>query len=461
MGLLAVGYLIAGLLFILSIGGLAQQSTARLGNRMGVLGMVVAVVLTLTHPDAGGVLPVFGALALGGSAGLFAARRVEMTKMPELVAMLHAFVGLSAVLVGLSTYLDAEGSGHHGALHAFEVFVDVAIGGVTLSGSVFAWAKLSGRVSGNPTLLPGRHALNLTLLGALAVLAIPVTFWAGSFAPLLLAAFLAVVLGVTLVMPIGGADMPVVVSMLNSYSGWTAAAAGFMLSNDLLIITGALVGSSGAILSAIMCKAMNRSLWSVILGGFGTSSGTPTKVGDVDRGEVRQLDIHGFSDVVFDAKDVIIIPGYGMAVARAQSAVHDLVQMLQKRGARVRFAIHPVAGRLPGHMNVLLAEADVPYDLVFELEDIDHDLATCDLAIVVGANDTVNPAAVEDADSPIYGMPVLRAWDAKTCIVIKRSLSPGYAGIDNPLFWRDNTAMVFGDAREVIEGVVRGSTRAA
>jgi NAD(P) transhydrogenase subunit beta len=457
-GALTLAYLLAATLFILSLGGLSNQQTARRGNWFGVVGMTAALLATLVHPEAGRQSLALLAIGVGGVIGLRQAQKVAMTEMPEMVAVLHSFVGLAAVLVGISTYLSPPHvlEGASGVIHAIEVYLDVTVGAVTFAGSIVAWAKLNGRASGKPLLLPGRHKLNAGAAAILLILAIPVaispTF--GTFA-LLLATLVAGALGAHLVLAIGGADMPVVVSLLNSYSGWTAAAAGFMLSNDLLIITGALVGSSGAILSYIMCAAMNRSIWNVVFGGFGADAGAaaPAAAGG-DQGEVSPIDPDGFKAMLAKAKSIVIIPGYGLAVARAQNAVKSFVDAMQKQGKTVRFAIHPVAGRLPGHMNVLLAEAGVNYDIVKEMEEINHDLPATDVVLVIGANDIVNPGAQTDTSSSIYGMPVLEAWKAKHCVVLKRGMAAGYAGVENPLFFCDNTRMLFGDARERMDEVV-------
>jgi NAD(P) transhydrogenase subunit beta len=447
--LVAAAYIVAGVLFILSLRGLSSQETARRGNAYGIIGMAIAIGATLTlpatfHPT------LFGAIAIGGVIGATMAMRVGMTQMPELVALLHSFVGLAAVLVGLSL---AIGRATTGGLRV-EIFIDVWIGAITTTGSVLAFLKLRGSVSGKPLLLPGRHALNL---GALIASIACAAYYAqsGSLVALAVGTAIASVLGVHLVAAIGGADMPVVVSMLNSYSGWTAAAAGFMLHNDLLIITGALVGASGAILSYIMCRAMNRSIWNVIFGGFGAAP--PAGAGSTPAqpaGDVVDISAGDLAARLGAAKSVIIVPGYGMAVARAQHAVRELTEVLRSRGAVVRFAIHPVAGRLPGHMNVLLAEANVPYDIVLEMDEINADFPATDVAIVIGANDIVNPAAEDDPASPIAGMPVLQVWKSHLVIVNKRSRGAGYAGIDNPLFYKPATRMLFGDAKDAIEKVV-------
>ncbi len=460
---LTAAYLAAGALFILSLNGLSTQETARRGNLFGIVGMALAVAATALHPKLQGYLPFAVTLLAGGAVGLTLAGRVAMTSMPQLVAMLHSFVGLAAVLVGVSTYLDAEPLTDRAAevVHLLEIWIGVAVGALTFTGSVVAWAKLDGRISGKPLLLPGRHALNVGMVLALVGLLAPFMGAEGHSGILYLVvnSVIAAILGVHLVMAIGGADMPVVVSLLNSYSGWAAAAAGFMLSNDLLIVTGALVGSSGAILSYIMCKAMNRSIWNVVFGGFGTDGGAPAQAGAV-QGELTPIEVEELRELLCESREVIIVPGYGMAVARAQHPVHELTRQLQARGVRVRYAIHPVAGRLPGHMNVLLAEAGVPYDIVLEMDEINEDMASTDVVLVIGANDIVNPGALEDPTSPIYGMPVLEVWKARHVIVSKRGRGAGYAGVENPLFFRENTQMFFGDARDSVEKLV-GSLRAA
>ena len=454
--LVVAAYLVAGVLFILSLRGLSSQETARRGNLYGILGMVIAIGATLTlpldfHPT------LFGAIGIGALVGAAMAARVGMTQMPELVALLHSFVGLAAVLVGYSLDLWPQGvrPGLPPVLsQRIEIYIDVWIGAITATGSVLAFLKLRGSVSGKPLLLPARHWLNLILLlGSIAGAYIYAKD--GDQTGLHIGTALAAVLGVHLVAAIGGADMPVVVSMLNSYSGWTAAAAGFMLHNDLLIITGALVGSSGAILSYIMCRAMNRSIWNVIFGGFGAAPPAGSaKAAAPPAGEVQDIDAAALADRLKESRSVIIVPGYGMAVARAQHAVRELTEVLRSRGVLVRFAIHPVAGRLPGHMNVLLAEANVPYDIVMEMDEINADFPTTDVAIVIGANDIVNPAAEDDPTSPIAGMPVLQVWKSHLVIVNKRSRAAGYAGIDNPLFYKPVTRMLFGDAKDAIEKVV-------
>ncbi|MEE2751828.1 MAG: NAD(P)(+) transhydrogenase (Re/Si-specific) subunit beta [Myxococcota bacterium] len=448
-GWLTVAYLTAAVLFILSLGGLSNQESARKGNLYGMVGMGIALVATLAwlSPDTYSVIAT--AVIAGTVIGAFLASRVAMTAMPELVAALHSFVGLAAVLVGLSLYVgDGSLSGTEKIVHDIEVFVDVAIGALTFTGSVVAWAKLAGKLSGSPLLLPGRHFLNLAMVVALVVLGtLMVTTPDSGFNWLLLNAVIAGVLGIHLVLAIGGADMPVVVSLLNSYSGWTAAAAGFMLGNDLLIVTGALVGSSGAILSYIMCKAMNRSIWNVVFGGFGTEAPAPSSA-PAPSGDVVAIEVEELAAAIGAATDIIVVPGYGMAVAQAQHKVREFGQYLRDQGKNVRYAIHPVAGRLPGHMNVLLAEAGVPYDVVLEMDEINADFPKTGVVLVIGANDIVNPGALDDPGSPIYGMPVLEAWNAETVVVLKRSMNVGYAGVANPLFFKENTRMFFGDAAE-------------
>jgi len=453
--LLTLAYLIASVLFILSLRGLSSQETARRGNLYGIIGMAIAIVATMANSAVEAYILLGVAVIAGAVIGGAMAARVAMTAMPELVALLHSFVGLAAVLVGFAHYL------HHpdaGGVLKVEIFLDVFIGALTFTGSIIAFLKLKGSMSGNPLLLPARHFLNLAMVAGSIGLAIPFVDAAGDggLIWLLIMTAISCILGVHLVMAIGGADMPVVVSMLNSYSGWTAAAAGFMLENDLLIVTGALVGSSGAILSYIMCKAMNRSIVSVIFGGFGTGdapapSGPRPEPGQLD---VAEIDIKGLADMLMGAREVIIIPGYGMAVARAQHAVRSATDKLRDAGVKVRFGIHPVAGRLPGHMNVLLAEAAVPYDIVLEMEELNEDFPHTTVALVIGANDIVNPGAQTDETSPIYGMPVLEAWKAKHCVILKRSRRAGYAGVDNPLFYKENTQMCFGDAKDTMDAVV-------
>lgn len=463
-GLVTVSYLGAAILFILSLGGLSHPETAKRGNLYGIAGMALAVLATVFGPEvgAGGIPWIIIALLFGACIGLYAAARVQMTQMPELVALMHSLVGLAAALVGYTSFFDpgvaAKFQGAELIIYEIEIFLGILIGAVTFSGSVIAFGKLSGKIDGKPLLLPARHWLNLVAL--LVVIALGVVFVqadsvAAGMMPLLVMTVIALLFGVHMVMAIGGADMPVVVSMLNSYSGWAAAATGFMLSNDLLIVTGALVGSSGAILSYIMCKAMNRNFISVIAGGFGTSSSGPSATGgEQPEGEVVAITADETAEMLRDASSVVIVPGYGMAVAQAQHAVYEITRLLREAKVDVRFAIHPVAGRMPGHMNVLLAEARVPYDIVMEMDEINEDFPTTDVAIVIGANDIVNPAAQEEPNSPIAGMPVLEVWKAKTSIVMKRSMASGYAGVDNPLFYKENNRMLFGDAKATLEEVL-------
>jgi NAD(P) transhydrogenase subunit beta len=446
-----IGYLAAAILFILSLGGLSKQNTARRGNVFGIIGMAIAISMTFAITENISWAWSAGPIAIGAALGAAAAARVEMTSMPELVAILHSFVGLAAVLVGVATFLEPKSSltGAEHSIHMVEIYVDVAIGAITFTGSVMAWGKLSGRITSDPLKLPGRHVINLLMLVGIIVLGVFFTIEArfDSLTLLLVNAGIAAVLGAHLVLAIGGADMPVVVSLLNSYSGWAAAAAGFMLSNDLLIITGALVGSSGAILSYIMCRGMNRSLVNVIFGGFDTAGGgSATAQGP--EGDAQSASSEQVAELLDRSESVVIVPGYGMAVAQAQHAVSQLTKRLRRAGKDVTFGIHPVAGRMPGHMNVLLAEADIPYDIVHEMEDVNDDFVDTDVVLVVGANDIVNPDAMTDTSSPIYGMPQLEVWDASTVVVLKRSLSPGYAGVPNPLFFHENTLMYFGDAEE-------------
>jgi NAD(P) transhydrogenase subunit beta len=457
--LVTTAYLVAGILFILSLRGLSTQETARRGNAMGMIGMLIALVATLLgHVTRYEVLGV--ALVAGGIIGAVLAARVQMTSMPQLVAILHSFVGAAAVLVGIASYLGAHeypGAAERN-IHNVEVFIGVFVGAITFTGSVVAFLKLQGLIGGKPLLLPARHWLNLVML--LASIGLGAQYLAADghagLPALVIMTLIACVLGVHLVMAIGGADMPVVVSMLNSYSGWAASAAGFMLENDLLIITGALVGSSGAILSYIMCKAMNRSIVSVIFGGFGADEGAaPAKRPDGEpQGEVVSVTASETAALLREAKSVVIVPGYGMAVAHAQYPLYEIAEWLKQRRTKVRFAIHPVAGRLPGHMNVLLAEAKVPYDIVLEMEEINEDFPETDVVLVIGANDIVNPGALDDSSSPIYGMPVLEVWKARTTIVMKRSMASGYAGVENPLFFKENTRMLFGDAKKNVDAIL-------
>lgn len=460
-GVLTASYVGASILFILALGGLSSQETAKRGNIYGMAGMALALIATVFGVVTANYVILIGAMAAGSIIGLLLASKVQMTQMPELVAILHSLVGLAAVLVGFATFMD-HGHGFTGVektIHDVEIYVGVLIGALTFSGSVIAYLKLSAKIGGKPMLLPGRHWLNLVML--LAAVYFGVEFVAQSqdgdgLTALLIVTAIALLFGIHMVMAIGGADMPVVVSMLNSYSGWAAAATGFMLSNDLLIVVGALVGSSGAILSYIMCRAMNRKFLSVIAGGFGTkkSKGGISSDAVRDQGDVKPIETEELASLLSDAKEVMILPGYGMAVAQAQHSVCELNKKLKAKGINVRFGIHPVAGRMPGHMNVLLAEAKVPYDIVFEMEEINEDFPEVDVSIVIGANDIVNPAAQEVPDSPIAGMPVLEPWNGKTTIVLKRSMATGYAGVDNPLFYKDNTRMLFGDAKESIDALV-------
>jgi NAD(P) transhydrogenase subunit beta len=463
--LATVAYIGATILFILSLGGLSNQETARRGNLYGMIGMSLAVLATIFGPQvtAEGIPMIVGSVLVGALIGLYAARKVQMTQMPELVALMHSMVGMAAALVGYATYVDPEASKNldsaaH-AIHAGEIYIGIFIGAVTFSGSVAAFGKLSGRIGGSPLLLPARHWLNL--VGLIAVVYFGREFMNAhtvqdGMVPLVIMTAIALLFGIHMVMAIGGADMPVVVSMLNSYSGWAAAATGFMLSNDLLIVIGALVGSSGAILSYIMCNAMNRSFISVIAGGFGTTAAAPKPAGEAaePQGEVSPILAAETAELLRDAKNVIVVPGYGMAVAQAQHTVFEITKTLRDKGVNVRFGIHPVAGRMPGHMNVLLAEAKVPYDIVFEMDELNDDFPDTDVAIVIGANDIVNPAAQDDPTSPIAGMPVLEVWKARTSIVMKRSMASGYAGVDNPLFYKDNNRMLFGDAKKMLDEVL-------
>ena len=460
--LVTVAYIGAIILFILSLGGLSNPETSRRGNLYGIIGMTIAVLATVFGPRVtlAGIPWIVAAMVIGGSVGLYAARVVKMTQMPELVALMHSLVGLAACLVGFASYIDTSiaYSGVEKTIHEVEIYIGILIGAVTFSGSVIAFGKLSGKIGGKPMLLPGRHWLNLA--GLLVVLWFGREFInAGSIdagmLPLIVMTVIALLFGIHMVMAIGGADMPVVVSMLNSYSGWAAAATGFMLSNDLLIVVGALVGSSGAILSYIMCRAMNRNFISVIAGGFGTGGGTVVAPADGQpAGEVTPISAQETAELLKDAKSVIIVPGYGMAVAQAQHTVFEITKLLREKGVNVRFGIHPVAGRMPGHMNVLLAEAKVPYDIVMEMDELNDDFPTTDVSMVIGANDIVNPAAEDDPNSPIAGMPVLQVWKSKTSIVMKRSMASGYAGVDNPLFYKDNNRMLFGDAKKMLDEVL-------
>jgi NAD(P) transhydrogenase subunit beta len=462
--LATVSYIGATILFVLSLGGLSNPETSRRGNLYGMIGMTIAVLATVFGPQitSVGYVWIIVAMLIGASIGLYAARVVRMTQMPELVALMHSLVGLAAMLVGFANYIDPAAAGtFQGAektIHEVEIYLGILIGAVTFSGSVIAFGKLSAKISGKPMLLPGRHWINL--IGLLMVIWFGWRFIsthtvADGMTPLVVMTVIALLFGIHMVMAIGGADMPVVISMLNSYSGWAAAATGFMLSNDLLIVTGALVGSSGAILSYIMCRAMNRHFIAVIAGGFGTEGGVPAAAGGAQpAGEVVPILAGETAELLREAKNVIIVPGYGMAVAQAQHAVYEITKHLREKGVNVRFGIHPVAGRMPGHMNVLLAEARVPYDIVLEMDELNVDFPQTDVAMVIGANDIVNPSAQEDPASPIAGMPVLEVWKAKTSIVMKRSMASGYAGVDNPLFYKDNNRMLFGDAKKMLDEVL-------
>jgi NAD(P) transhydrogenase subunit beta len=459
-GILTMSYIVSSILFILSLSGLSRQETSRRGNYFGMAGMAIAIIATVSSGLVHGALSyevLLVALLIGGSIGATAAAKVEMTQMPELVALMHSLVGMAAVLVGYANFLepDIAISGAEKTIHELEIFIGVFIGAVTFSGSVIAFGKLCGKITGKPVLMPGRHWFNLLLF--------ILTFYLGyqflgdvakgeGLNPLAIMTGIALIFGVHMVMAIGGADMPVVVSMLNSYSGWAAAATGFMLNNDLLIVTGALVGSSGAILSYIMCRAMNRHFLSVIAGGFGTGGGG--EAAEVV-GEVFPIEAEEAAQLLRDSKDIVIIPGYGMAVAQAQHTVNEITKLLTGMGKKVRFAIHPVAGRMPGHMNVLLAEAKVPYDIVFEMDEINADFPEVDVSIVIGANDIVNPSALDDPNSPIAGMPVLECWKSGTTIVMKRSMASGYAGVGNPLFIHENTRMLFGDANDRLQALLK------
>ena len=462
--LATVSYIGATILFILSLGGLSNPETSRRGNLYGMIGMTIAVLATVFGPQvtAAGYVWIIAAMVVGASVGLYAARVVKMTQMPELVALMHSLVGLAAMLVGFANYIDPAAAGtFQGAektIHEVEIYLGILIGAVTFSGSVIAFGKLSAKISGKPMLLPGRHWINL--IGLLVVIWFGWRFIgthtvADGMIPLAVMTVIALLFGIHMVMAIGGADMPVVISMLNSYSGWAAAATGFMLSNDLLIVTGALVGSSGAILSYIMCRAMNRHFIAVIAGGFGTEGVPPAAAGGtLPAGEVVPILAAETAELLREAKSVIIVPGYGMAVAQAQHAVYEITKQLRDKGVNVRFGIHPVAGRMPGHMNVLLAEARVPYDIVLEMDELNVDFPETDVAMVIGANDIVNPSAQEDPASPIAGMPVLEVWKARTSIVMKRSMASGYAGVDNPLFYKENNRMLFGDAKKMLDEVL-------
>ncbi len=453
-GLVQAAYIVAAVFFIMSLAGLSKQESARMGNYYGIAGMAMALLATIFSPNAEGLAWVLLAMVIGGGIGIHYAKKVEMTEMPELVAILHSFVGMAAVLVGFNSYIDAPEAATHAehVIHLVEVFLGIFIGAVTFTGSIVAFGKLRGIIKSPPLNLPHKHKLNLAALVVSGLLLIHFVNVDGSVFALIVMTLIAFAFGYHLVASIGGADMPVVVSMLNSYSGWAAAAAGFMLANDLLIVTGALVGSSGAILSYIMCKAMNRSFISVIAGGFGQEVVISS---DEEQGEHRETSAEEVAEMLKNSKSVIITPGYGMAVAQAQYPVYEITEKLRAQGVTVRFGIHPVAGRLPGHMNVLLAEAKVPYDIVLEMDEINDDFSDTDTVLVIGANDTVNPAALEDPNSPIAGMPVLEVWDAKNVIVFKRSMNTGYAGVQHPLFFKENTMMLFGDAKESVDSIAK------
>jgi NAD(P) transhydrogenase subunit beta len=453
-GLVQAAYIVAALFFIMSLAGLSKQESAKAGNYYGIAGMTIALIATIFSPSTSGVTWIILAMVIGGAIGMHLAKKVEMTEMPELVAVLHSFVGMAAVLVGYNSYIAAPEMATHAehVIHMVEVFLGVFIGAVTFTGSIVAFGKLRGVINSSALNLPHKHKLNLAAIVVSTLLMIYFVNVDGSLFALIVMTLIAFAFGYHLVASIGGADMPVVVSMLNSYSGWAAAAAGFMLANDLLIVTGALVGSSGAILSYIMCKAMNRSFISVIAGGFGQDIVISS---DEEQGEHREVFADEVADMLKNSSSVIITPGYGMAVAQAQYPVYELTEKLRAMGVKVRFGIHPVAGRLPGHMNVLLAEAKVPYDIVLEMDEINDDFSDTDTVLVIGANDTVNPAALEDPNSPIAGMPVLEVWHAQNVIVFKRSMSTGYAGVQNPLFFKDNTQMLFGDAKASVDSIVK------
>ncbi|MDH5355118.1 MAG: NAD(P)(+) transhydrogenase (Re/Si-specific) subunit beta [Gammaproteobacteria bacterium] len=454
--LISVSYLGAAALFILALGGLKNNESARRGNLYGIIGMTIAVLVTISAFVTKNYNVLIVVMACGGALGFVLSRRVQMTQMPELVAILHSLVGLAAVLIGYANFLDTtiQLTGVEKTIHEIEVYIGIGIGAMTFTGSIIAYGKLSGMIGGQPMLLPARHWLNLAMFIGVVIVGIDfVGAESHSDAEMMLLIMTVITLafGIHMVAAIGGADMPVVISMLNSYSGWAAAATGFMLSNDLLIVTGALVGSSGAILSYIMCRAMNRNFISVIAGGFGTASGTSSAAAGAEQGEVVTIDIAETAQLLKTAKEVMVVPGYGMAMAQAQHAISDIAKTLIDHGVNVRFGIHPVAGRMPGHMNVLLAEAKVPYDIVFEMDEVNDDFPNVDVSIIIGANDTVNPSALDDENSPIAGMPVLEVWKGETTIVLKRGMAAGYAGVDNPLFVKENTRMLFGDAKESLD----------
>ncbi|MEQ4669313.1 Re/Si-specific NAD(P)(+) transhydrogenase subunit beta [Providencia manganoxydans] len=457
-GVVTAAYIVAAILFIFSLAGLSRHESSQRGNTYGIAGMAIALLATILGPDSANIGWMIVAMVIGAVIGIRLAKKVEMTEMPELVAILHSFVGLAAVLVGFNSFIASEGylEPVMENIHLTEVFLGIFIGAVTFTGSIVAYGKLSGKISSKPMMLPNRHKLNLAALVVsfvLLLIFVKTNSVGLQVFTMLIMTVIALAFGWHLVASIGGADMPVVVSMLNSYSGWAAAAAGFMLSNDLLIVTGALVGSSGAILSYIMCKAMNRSFFSVIAGGFGTDGSSTGN--EEEMGEYRETTAEEVAELLKNSTSVIITPGYGLAVAQAQYPVHDITAKLRERGINVRFGIHPVAGRLPGHMNVLLAEAKVPYDIVLEMDEINDDFSDTDTVLVIGANDTVNPAAQEDPNSPIAGMPVLEVWKANNVIVFKRSMNTGYAGVQNPLFFKENTQMLFGDAKASVDAILK------
>ncbi|MEQ4623601.1 Re/Si-specific NAD(P)(+) transhydrogenase subunit beta [Providencia manganoxydans] len=457
-GVVTAAYIVAAILFIFSLAGLSRHESSQRGNTYGIAGMAIALLVTILGPDSANIGWMIVAMVIGAVIGIRLAKKVEMTEMPELVAILHSFVGLAAVLVGFNSFIASEGHLEPVMenIHLTEVFLGIFIGAVTFTGSIVAYGKLSGKISSKPMMLPNRHKLNLAALVVsfvLLLIFVKTNSVGLQVFTMLIMTVIALAFGWHLVASIGGADMPVVVSMLNSYSGWAAAAAGFMLSNDLLIVTGALVGSSGAILSYIMCKAMNRSFFSVIAGGFGTDGSSTGS--EEEMGEYRETTAEEVAELLKNSTSVIITPGYGLAVAQAQYPVHDITAKLRERGINVRFGIHPVAGRLPGHMNVLLAEAKVPYDIVLEMDEINDDFSDTDTVLVIGANDTVNPAAQEDPNSPIAGMPVLEVWKANNVIVFKRSMNTGYAGVQNPLFFKENTQMLFGDAKASVDAILK------
>lgn len=448
-------YLLASILFILSLSGLSSQETAKRGVLFGIIGMTIAILATVFGENVQGYTYIIVAIIIASIIGVLVARKVEMTAMPQLIAILHSFVGLAAVLVGFGSFIDPEVAKLEGTemiIHMVEVYIGIFIGAITFTGSVIAWGKLTGKISGKPFVFKGKDALNVVLF--IATIVLGVLFIQNLGSPmamniLYIMTAIAAFFGIMMVMAIGGADMPVVISMLNSLSGWTASAAGFMLGNDLLIVTGALVGSSGAILSIIMCEAMNRPFFSVILGGFGQEIKTGKKI----EGTVKSTTHEIVAEMLTEAESVLIVPGYGMAVSKAQHPVHDMVEKLRAQGKKITFGIHPVAGRLPGHMNVLLAEANVPYDIVLEMDEVNPTIDQIDVVLVIGANDTVNPGALEDEDSPIYGMPVVEVWRAKQVIVMKRSMAVGYAGVENPLFYKDNTSLLYGDAKDSVDKI--------